>query len=79
MFNPARRKPGLFGESLMFGTLIVTMFVQSGGREKAATLARIPCDYDERAAQFREFLENNPHVKQSTVHAEFVLRERVPL
>ena len=64
----------------MFGTLSIFMFVTlPNGRDKRANLASIPCEYSEREAVFREFMDSNYQLLKASCGAEFVFRTTVDL
>lgn len=64
----------------MFGTLSIFMFVTlPNGRYKRASLASIPCEYSEREAVFRQFIDGNYQLLKASCGAEFVFRTTVDL
>ena len=64
-----------------FGSLSIVMFVtMPNGRDKRVTLATIPCEYAEREAVFRKFIDDNgSRLLKAHCLAEFVMRQPVSL
>lgn len=67
--------------SHLYGFLSIFMFVtMPSGRDKRVTLATIQCEYAEREAVFRKFVDDNgPYLIKAQLCAEFVMREPVSL
>ena len=67
--------------SHLYGFLSIFMFVtMPSGRDKRVTLATIQCEYAEREAVFRKFIDDNgSRLLKAHCHAEFVMREPVSL
>lgn len=67
--------------SKLYGNLSVFMYVVlPTGHEKRVSLASIPCEYEQREAVFRKFVDCNGHrLMKDYPQAQFVFRESVDL
>lgn len=67
--------------SHFYGSLIISMFVtMPSGRDKRVKLATIHCEYAEREAVYRKFVDDNgSRLLKADCYAEFVVREFVNL